>query len=141
MRKNQALAVRRPFSSVWQAAALLDCSERRVYDCIQEGRLTLAFNIGRRDGRRACMRLATASVVALQRHLRPPCDLEPFLAGALPDSQFSYKTSQLAWLLQCDSDHIYRLIAEKELEDIGGSIHYRVPRASMVHFLTARRVK
>ena len=70
---------RRPFSSVWQAATMLDCSERRVYHHIQEGRLPLAFDISRPGGERSYIRMATASVMALQRHRRPPSDLDQFI--------------------------------------------------------------
>jgi hypothetical protein len=136
----QSLSGRQPFSSVWQAAALLGCTERRVYHYVQEGRLPLAFDIARPDGGRACLRMATASVVALQRHTRAPNELEPFLADALPPGQFSYKAPHLARLLQCDTDHIYRLIAAGALEDIGGSTRYRVPRDSVLRFLAQRKV-
>jgi len=132
---------RRPFTSVWQAATLLDCSERRVYHHIQEGRLPLAFDISRPGGERLYIRLATASVLALQRHRRPPSDLDQFLAEALPATHFSYKAPQVARMLECDADHIYRLIAANALEDIGGSTRYRVPRESLTHFLKERRVK
>jgi hypothetical protein len=141
MIKNQALNGRRPFTSVWQAATMLDCSERRVYHLIQEGRLPLAFDISRPGGDRVYIRLATASVLALQRHRCPPSDLAQFLAEALPADQFSYKAPQVARLLECDPDHIYRLIGAKVLDDIGGATRYRVPRDSLGRFFTERRVK
>jgi hypothetical protein len=141
MIRNQSLTGKRPFSSVWQAATLLDCTERRVYHYIQEGRLPLAFDIARPGGGRACIRMATASVVAMQRIRRPSADLPPFLAQVAPETQFSFKAPQLARLLQCDLDHIYHLIAAKVLEDVGGPTRYRVPRESVVRFLTERRVK
>ncbi len=141
MIKNSGLSGRRPFSSVWQAATLLDCSERRVYHYIQEGRLPLAFDISRPGSDRHCLRMATASVVGLQRHKRPPADLEIFLADVLPAEQFSYKAPQLARMWQCDLDHIYRLIGAKVLEDVGGCTHYRVPRESLIRFLRERRIK
>jgi len=141
MIKNRSLSGRRPFSSVWQAAALLDCPERQVYHYVQEGRIPLAFNLSRPGGRRCFLRMATASVVALQRHQRPARELEAFLAEALPESQYSYKAPHLARLFQCDLDHIYRLIEGKALEDVGGSVHYWVPRQSVAAFLTARRVQ
>jgi hypothetical protein len=141
MIKNQSLSGKRPFSSVWQAATLLDCTERRVYHYIQEGRLPLAFDISRPGGERVCLRMATSSVVGLQRHRRPQTELEPFLAEVLPSAQFSYKAPHLSRLLQCDLDHIYRLIGMKALEDIGGSTRYRVPRESVARFLRERRIK
>jgi hypothetical protein len=141
MIRKKAMSGRRPFSSVWQAATMLDCSERRVYHHIQEGRLPLAFDISRPGCERHYLRLATASVLALQRRRRPSFDLAPFLAEVLPAGQFSYKAPQVARLLECDPDHIYRLIGANVLEDIGGSTRYRVPRESLVRFLTERRVK
>jgi hypothetical protein len=141
MIKNQAMNGRRPFCSVWQAATLLDCSERRVYHQIQEGRLPLAFDISRPGGDRGYVRLATASVLALQRRRRPPSDLDQFLAELLPAEQFSYKAPHVARMLECDADHIYHLIGAKSLEDIGGATRYRVPRESLVRFLTERRIK
>jgi hypothetical protein len=141
MIQNPSMSGRQPFSSVWQAANLLDCTERRVYQHIQEGRLPLAFDIARPGGRRFCIRLSTASVVALQRHQPPPSDLGQFLDRVLPAVQFSYKAPQVARMLQCDVDHIYRLIGANALEDVGGSTHYRVPRESLVRFFMERRVK
>jgi hypothetical protein len=141
MNKNQSMSGRRPFSSVWQAATLLDCTERLVYQHIQEGRLPLAFDISRPGGARICIRLSTASVVALQRHQLPAADLDQFLTQVLPAVQFSYRAPQVARMLQCDLDHIYRLIGAHVLEDVGGSTRYRVPRESLVRFFTERRIK
>jgi hypothetical protein len=141
MIRNLALTRKLPFSSVWQAATLLDCAEKRVYHFIQEGRLPLAFDISRPGCDRACLRVATTSVVALQRHKRPPADLAVFLDAVLPASQFSYKAPQLARLLQCDMDHVYHLIGAKVLADVGTSTRYRVPRDSVMQFLSERRIK
>ena len=141
MNKRQVWGGRRPFTSVWQAATMLECTERQIYHQIQEGRLPLAFDISRPGGDRLYIRLATASVLAVQKLRPPPCDLNEFLALVLPESQFSYKAPQVAGMLECDPDHIYRLIGVKELEDIGGSTRYRVPRDSLVRFLTQRRVR
>jgi len=141
MIRNQAFTRRQPFSSVWQAATLLDCAEKRVYHYIQEGRLPLAFDISSPACQRACLRLATASVLALQRHAPPPADLALFLAAVLPETQFSYKAPQLARLLQCDVDHVYHLIEAGLLEDVGSSTRYRVPRVSVMRFLGERRIK
>jgi len=141
MIRNQSLAGKRPFSSVWQAATLLDCTERQIYHYVQEGRLPLAFDICRPGADRVCIRMATASVVALQRVRLPSADLAPFLDSVAPATQFSFKAPQLARLLQCDSDHIYRLISSKMLEDVGGPTRYRVPRESVIRFLQERRIK
>jgi hypothetical protein len=140
-KKRRRGAHRRPFSSVWQAASMLDCTEKQIYHQIQEGRLPLAFDIARPGGDRSYLRLATSSVTATQQRRRPPADLKQFLAKALPEEVFSYKVPQVARLLECDPDHIYHLIGAQALEDIGGSTRYRVPRESLVHFLKERRVK
>ena len=141
MIRNQSLAGARPFSSVWQAATMLDCTERQIYHYVQEGRLPLAFDIGRPGAERACIRMATASLVALQRIRLPSADMAAFLERVAPETQFSFLAPQLAKLLQCDLDHIYHLIAAKELEDVGGPTRYRVPRESVIRFLTDRRIK
>jgi hypothetical protein len=141
MIRNHALTRTQPFSSIWQAATLLGCVEKRVYHYIQEGRLPLAFDIASPGSERGCIRVATASVVALQRHRPADCDLAGFLAEVLPAGQYSYKAPQLARMLQCDADLVYRLIGAKALEDVGGSTHYRVPRESVVRFLSERRIK
>jgi hypothetical protein len=140
MNRNLSAGRRRPFTSVWQAAMMLDCTERHVSHHIQAGRLPLAFDISRPGGDRLFIRLATSSVVALQKRRLPPSDLDEFLAKALPDGQFSFKAPQLARMFACDADHIYHLIGAHQLEDIGGSTRYRVPRESLVQFLTERRV-
>jgi len=141
MIRNQSLAGTRPFSSVWQAATMLDCTERQIYHYIQEGRLPLAFDICRPGAERVCIRMATASVVSLQRVRLPSSDLSPFLNQVAPETQFSFKAPQLARLLQCDQDHIYRLISSNMLEDVGGPTRYRVPRESLIRFLQERRIK
>ena len=53
MIRNQNLAGTRPLSSVWQAATLLDCTERQIYHHIEAARLPLAFDIGRPGAGRA----------------------------------------------------------------------------------------
>ena len=141
MIRNQSLAGTRPFSSVWQAATMLDCTERQIYHYIQEGRLPLAFDISRPGAERVCIRMATASVVSLQRVRLPSPDLAPFLNQVAPETQFSFKAPHLARLLQCDQDHIYRLISSNMLDDIGGPTRYRVPRESLIRFLQERRIK
>jgi hypothetical protein len=141
MIRNQSLAQTRPFSSVWHAATMLDCTERQVYHYIQEGRLPLAFDICRPGADRVCIRMATASVLALQRIRLPSADLAQFLELVAPATQFSFKAPHLARLLQCDQDHIYHLIAAKVLEDVGGLTRYRLSRESVIRFLTERRIK
>jgi hypothetical protein len=101
----------------------------------------LAFDISRPGGDRACIRMATASVVSVQRTRTPSADLAPFLAQVVPETQFSFRAPQLARLWQCDLDHIYRLISANALEDIGGPTRYRVPRESVLRFLAERRIK
>jgi predicted DNA-binding transcriptional regulator AlpA len=133
-------ASRSPFTSVWQAASLLGAAGPDVYHLIQDGSLPLAFNIARPGGARACVRVATAAVLALKRGKFPPSGLQPFLASLLPDSRFSYSVPQLAFMLQCDPDHIYHLIAHKQFEDVGGPTRYRVPRRSIAGFLTSRQL-
>jgi hypothetical protein len=141
MNRKQSLAFRRPFSSVWQAATMLDCTERQIYHYVQEGRLPLAFDICRPGADRVCIRMATASVVSLQRVRLPSADLAPFLERVAPETQFSFKAPQLARLLQCDLDHIYRLVSTHVLEDVGGPTRYRLPRESVIRFLKERRIK
>ena len=132
--------LKQAFMSVWQAAALLDCAEKGIYHSIQEGRMPLAFDIARPGGGRLCVRVAASSVQALKRHSAPPEDFGQFLAQALPKTLYSYKPPQLARFFQCDPDHIYHLIAAKELEDVGGATRYRVPRESLIRFLIERRI-
>lgn len=131
----------RPFTSVWQAASMLNCTEKQIYHQIQDGRLPLAFDISGPGRERIYLRVATSSVMALQQQRTPPSDLDAFLAEVLPEGQFSYKAPQVARMLECDSDHIYRLIGANVLEDIGGNTRYRVPRESLARFLTQRKVR
>ncbi|HEY3863134.1 MAG TPA: helix-turn-helix domain-containing protein [Verrucomicrobiae bacterium] len=138
--RNQSLAKCRPFSSVWQASTLLDCTERRIYHDVQAGRLPLAFDLSYR-GDRLFLRVATASVVAVQRRRPPAAELAPFLAEIAPETKISFRVPELARMWQCDPDHIYHLLADGILEDIGGATRYRVPRDSVMRFLAERRVK
>jgi len=74
----------RPFTSVWQAASMLNCTEKQIYHQIQDGRLPLAFDISGPGRERIYLRVATSSVMALQQQRTPPSDLDAFLAEVLP---------------------------------------------------------
>ncbi len=129
-----------PFVSAWQAAVLLECTEREIYIRIQEGRLPLAFNIGSPGASRLCVRLAASTVVSLMHGREPESDVAAFLERAVPPTHYSFRAPQLARLWRGDPDHIYRLVAAGALEDVGGKTHYRIPRESVIRFLTARRI-
>ncbi len=137
---DRGLQIKSPFVSVWQAAVLLERTEKEIYIRIQEGRLPLAFNIGMPGTARACLRLAASSVVSLMHRREPESDLAAFLERAVPVTHYSFRAPQLARLWQGDYDHVYRLVGAGELEDIGGKTRYRIPRESVIRFLTARRI-
>jgi hypothetical protein len=131
------IKISRPFVSVWVAAAVLNCSEHRVTACIQDGRLPFAFNIGRPGGRRSCVRVATIAVMRMNSAFPPFGSLPEFLSATFPVDKPAYPPAALAWMFQCDGDHIYNLIRLKVLADVGLRSH-EVPRDSLVSFLTSR---
>jgi hypothetical protein len=90
--------------------------------------------------RRACLRIASASVMAVRTGLKPPSDMAKFLDDAFPPDKPVYRPPRLAWLLHCDYDHVYHLVDAKALADAGGPTGYRIPRKSIIDFLTKRRL-
>jgi hypothetical protein len=137
---NRGLETARPLASPMFAAALLDCSYYNVLHHIEDGRLPLAFDIGRPGAARHFVRMATASVLAVRAGLRPSADIRKFFAGAFSPDKPVYRASRLAWMLQCDCDHIYHLVAARVLADAGGATRYQIPRESIIKFLTQRRL-
>jgi excisionase family DNA binding protein len=133
-----SLTFNRPFASPDSAAALLECSRFILSGHIENGRLSLLFDIARPGVKRLCLRIATPSLLALKTGLKLPTDDGKFLNGAFP--QPFYNAPALAALLQCDYDHIYNLIQAKALADMGRGTHYLIPRESIIEFLTKRRV-
>jgi hypothetical protein len=139
--ESQALETARPLAALGFAAALLDCSNYRVLDFIENGALPLAFDIAKPGARRHCLRVATAGVLAVRSGLKASSDLEKFLDAAFPKGQPVCPAARLAWKLHCDYDHIYHLLAARALSDAGTATRYQIPRESILKFLANRRLK
>lgn len=131
----------RPFASPCYAAEILECSRYSLFDHVQNGDIPLAFDIAAPGATRLCLRMASASVLAFRTGLKPSSDLAKFLDAAFPGETPIYRAPRLAWILHCDYDHIYHLLASKALADAGGATRYQIPRESIIEFLTRRRVK
>ena len=132
---------KRPSASPWFAAAILDCSKYSLSEYIEKGQIPLAFDIGAPGATRLCLRMATASVMAVKTGLRPSSDMAKFFDAAFPKDKPFYKPPRLAWMLHCDYDHIYHLLAAKALADTGDETRYLIPRESIIEFLAKRRLK
>jgi hypothetical protein len=130
----------RPFAPPVVAAALMDCSNYHVFDCVENGTLPLAFDIARPGAVRQCLRVATASILAARSGLKASADLEKFIEMTFPKERPVYRPGRLAWILHCDHDHIYHLLGSGTLSDAGGATRYQIPRESIVSFLTKRRL-
>jgi hypothetical protein len=131
--------IKRPFVSVWVAASLLNCSEHRIATRIQDGSLPFAFNIARPGVRRACVRLSTASVLGFRSGAPPFPGLPEFLDATFPADKPAYEPAEVAWMMQCDYDHIYNLIRWRVLADVGRR-SYEISRESLICFLHERRL-
>lgn len=129
--------IRRPFVSVWVAASVLNCSEHRISGWIQDGRLPFAFDIARPDASRACVRLSTAALWRFRSRTPPYPGLPEFLDATFPADKPAYQPGEVAWMMQCDSNHIYNLIHWKVLAGVARR-PYEIPRQSLVCFLTER---
>jgi hypothetical protein len=129
--------IKRPFVSVWVAASVLNCSEHRIAGWIQDGRLPFAVNIARPGVSRACVRLSTAALQAFLFGGLPFAGVPEFLDAVFPPGTANYKPPQLAWMMQCDADHIYNLIRARVLTDVGAR-SYEVSRQSLLSFLSER---
>ncbi len=102
--------------------------------------MPLAFDIGAPGARRVCLRVAAANLLAVKTGLKPLADLDKFLGDAFPADRPVYRPPRLAWMLHCDYDHIYNLLDTGALSDAGGATRYQIPRASIIKFLTHRRL-
>jgi hypothetical protein len=129
----RAFKTSRPFASPCFAAAILDCSKY--------SRIPLAFDIATPGATRLCLRMATASVLAVKTGLKPSSDMAKFFDTTFPKDKPVYRPARLAWMLHCDYDHIYHLLAAKALADAGGATRYQIPRESILEFLTQRLLK
>jgi hypothetical protein len=139
--ENPAPETARPFASPWVAAALLDCSKYTFLNHVEHGRLPLAFDIAIPGATRLCLRVATASVLAVRTGLKPSADMGRFFDAAFPKDTPIYRAARLAWILQCDYDHIYHLIGARALANVDRATRYQIPRESIVKFLGKRRLK
>jgi len=137
----RAFKTSRPFASPCFAAAILDCSKYSLGDYIEHDRIPLAFDIATPGATRLCLRMATASVLAVKTGLKPSSDMAKFFDAAFPKDKPVYRPARLAWMLHCDYDHIYHLLAAKALADAGGATRYQIPRESILEFLTQRLLK
>lgn len=131
--------IERPFVSVWVAASVLNWSEHRVAASIEDGVLPFAFNIARPGVRRGCVRLATAAMEGCLGGAPRFDTLRDFLRATFPPQTPIYEPARLAWMMQCDYDHIYNLIRAQALADVGRQ-SYQVSRESVLRFLTQRRL-
>jgi hypothetical protein len=129
--------ISRPFVSVWVAASVLDCSEHKIAALIEDGSLSFAFNIARPGVRRGCVRVATAAIEGFLAGKRPFEGPGELLEVVFPPEPRAYNPPRLAWMLQCDADHIYTLIRGGALADVGERA-YQVSRVSLVRFLGER---
>jgi hypothetical protein len=137
----KGVETRRPFASPGFAEAILDCSKYSLLSHIQSGGIPLAFDIGIPGATRLCLRMSTANVLAARTGLKPSSDMAKFFDAAFPKDKPVYRPPRLAWILHCDYDHIYHLLAAKALADAGGATRYQIPRQSILDFLARRRLK
>jgi hypothetical protein len=138
--ETQAIKTKRPFASPSFATAILECTKYSLLGRIENHELPLAFDIAAPGARRLCLRVAAANLLAVKTGLKPLADLEKFLGDAFPKDKPVYRPPQLAWMFHCDYDHIYNLLDTRALDDAGGATRYQIPRASIIKFLTQRRL-
>lgn len=130
----------RPLASLALAAAILDCTTHTVADYIHDGTIPLSFDIKRPGKSRFCSRIATSNVMAFQSGLMPSSDLQKFFDIAFLREEPLYSPPRLAWILHCEDEHIYHLLASDALIDAGNSNRHKVPRDSIIDFLEKRRL-
>jgi hypothetical protein len=74
-----------------------------------------------------------AQAFAARAFASPP----PPSKAAFPPEILVYEPARLAWMMQCDYDHIYNLIRARALSDVGRR-SYEVSRESLLCFLDER---
>jgi hypothetical protein len=112
--------MKQPLVSTSHAAAVLGCSKRRVLELARDGKLPLVFNIAADMQRPSFPRIAAATVEAFRMGLRPSPNLERFFEPAFPPQTNVYVPPELAWRLQCDYDHVYKLLKGGNWRMLGG---------------------
>lgn len=136
--KNCPFGIQRPLTSVWVAAVLLNCDEHQIHRYIQDGQIPLAFDISHPGARRAAIRVALPNVMELRHKRKRTADLNEFLLRFFNDG--IYRAVDVAWLLQCDYDFVYKLVRAKALENSAKAGRYLISRANLSAFLKKRRI-
>lgn len=141
----------RPLVCVNAVMGRLDLNEDAVLRLVEEGKL-IAFDIRRKGARARALRVLDASV-GDHLHGRPipfpetPQDLQQIVSLVLPGQGETVTAANVAGRLNCSSEHVRRLIADRLLIRVGPKARRglngspAITRQSLVAFLKRRLVK
>jgi hypothetical protein len=125
---------------------LLDENEDQIVAGIEDGRLSLAWDIASPGSRRREIRVWRDSLLAAMRHQPGPvtADVRPIIEAMLPGRDLLHR--ELQRIFSCSGSHISELLHLEALHEAGARpghsspLHFtRVLRLSVATFL-ARRV-
>ncbi|HEY3856053.1 MAG TPA: hypothetical protein VGO67_16815 [Verrucomicrobiae bacterium] len=139
-KQHENFETTRPLVSAAFATAILDCSRYHLLERIEDQKLPLAFDIAAPGVSRMCLRVASVNLQAVRSGLKPMEEFAKFFDSSFPAKEPHFGAPRLAWLMDCDYDHIYHLLKAKVLADAGNPTQYLIPRQSIFDFLTKRRL-
>lgn len=117
----------RPLMSVWAVVGVLDRSEDDVLNLVECGWLRWAWDIRGKGAEKATLRISAQSVVDYSNNTqrfhralptesrRTRIDLETVVQNLLPHSRPDFRATEIMKLLNCSSQHVQNLIADRLL--------------------------
>jgi hypothetical protein len=135
----------KPLLPLRGVCSLVDKDENKVLELLESGEIGWTFDVSlaQKPGRRRHLRVLPAAVADYLKARACQLSWEDVLGLMLPDAPTIF-ASEIARTLNVSSDHIYNLLARKQIiacptrrRGPGGSA--RVPTKSFIQFLQQRR--
>jgi hypothetical protein len=142
--------IQRPFLSVYACCAIADLTYDQVLSLIDDGAIPVAFNIAQRQSTtKLCLRVLTSSLAEYlsgRRAAAPGPNFATELASLFPALSATVRTPTLARILDCNEDHIARLVHDGCLRSAttlrrGAGGCGLIYRHSIIDFLLQRRIR
>ncbi len=148
-RDGSRLTFIRPMLGVESWRALTGLDEDELVAEVTSGKVRFAFNLARQGADRQYLRVWNRSIICfLNPELTQPQSLPEVLNYILPHRRHTLRASDLMRSFNVSSQHVLNLIEDKCFAEVSGHADAAHPkaspvltRASVVNFLTERRIK
>ncbi len=140
------IPVKSPLLSVSVVQSVLYCDSKQIMDLVDDGSLLFAFDIKTRAANKISLRILTQSLVDYVQEKKPDRhrDEEKIYQSILPAGKISIPGVVLARTLNCDADHIGRLIRDGSFKEFTRRDRRtqtaHIGRDSVLRFLKQRRL-